>query len=205
MIESRLWRIDIFLESMIDTLQYSSAKGNRLARERMIRKDDSSVEAAGRSALWVFAIAQTHAIAVILRRVEQDLALVAFGKGAGCEIIFRIEGIAKMEASYSFILQASFAEIGEADALSLVGAKQIVLESLLCKLVCHQHAFASCLTSTFLVGHLSVFNLDAIFIAEPLDCFEKRDLLMFHQELHRTTALAAAEAFAYVLGWRDIE
>ena len=190
---------------MIDTLQYSSAKGNRLARERMIRKDDSSVEAAGRSALWVFAIAQTHAIAVILRRVEQDLALVAFGEGAGCEIIFRIEGIAKMEASYSFILQASFAEIGEADALSLVGAKQIVLESLLCKLVCHQHTLASRLTSAFFVGHLSVFNLDAIFIAEPLDCFEKRDLLMFHQELHRTTALAAAEAFAYVLGWRDIE
>ena len=68
-----------------------------------------------------------------------------------------------------------------------------------------EHALTIGLLLTLLIVHLLFLDLDAILLAEPANGFVEGHLLLFHQEGDWRTAFAAGEAFADVLGRRNVE
>ena len=103
------------------------------------------------------------------------------------------------------ILDAAFAEVGKSDVTSLGSIEKVVLEALLGKFIKVEHPLTIGLLLTLLIVHLLFIDLDAILLAEPAYGFVEGHLLLFHQESDWRTAFAAGEAFADVLGRRNVE
>ena len=199
-IDGGFGRIDVLLEGMIDALQDSTAECNALAGEGMMGEDDTPGKPTDGCLVRIVAIAEPDT-----GPVEQVLALVAALQGTGRQVGLVLERIAQVIAMDSGILDASFAEVGETYIAALGRVEQVFLEALLRKLVEIEHSLAVGLLLALLVVHLLLFDLDAVFLAEPANGLVEGHLLLLHQEGDGRPAFAAGEALADVLGGRNVE
>ena len=82
---------------------------------------------------------------------------------------------------------------------------QCLTEVILGELVHDVHTLASRLRLPFLAVQRFLRHLDVILLGEPTECFAVVQLLVLHNEMHRTATLSASEALAQTLGRRHIE
>ena len=82
---------------------------------------------------------------------------------------------------------------------------KLVFKKLHRKLVDEQHRLPLGLCFPLLVGELFFVNLDIEFPGQVSQGLRIGELLVLHDEVNSTTALATSKALAYALGWRHIE
>ena len=132
-------------------------------------------------------------------RFFKEFELVAFLQGSPGKDIPLVGVVAQAELPDGVVCKAALPEIREADGLAAFRVPEAVFIELPGKFAHQQHALALPGLFGLLIGALGLFDLDLVLAGQVADRLRVGQVLVFHEEGHRVTALAAAEVLPDLL------
>ena len=137
--------------------------------------------------------------------VKQQLRVKSLGYRCLIEVVVALAGVAEAEFLDRRIVEATFLEVTEADFLTGLCLVELALKITASPLVEHEHRLALGLGLFFLIGEFFFLDFDVVFAGQVPQSLGIAELLVFHDEIDRTAALAAGKALADALSARDVE
>ena len=196
MVDLRIGRVDVFLlHALCTRVEQSASEGHHLPTDIQPREDHTTAI----SVVDTFLIFNTEAC------LYQELLLIAFGLGCLCHSIALGGRESQLKLLDDIIADATATEILLTDGLSVYVVIQDIMEVVPRPLVDDKHRLTLTLFALFFIGELTFLYLDIVFLRQPAQGFGIGNLLMLHEERHRSTALPTGETMTDILGGRDHE
>ena len=125
-------------------------------------------------------------------------------------MLLAVGAVAHLKLLQDIIAETSATEVGQTYGFAIGRVVQLVLEPVAGPFVHNEHTVAVVARFQLLFCEFLLLNLNAVFLGQITQCIGVGELFVLHDEVNRTSSLAAGKAFAQILGrryhkgWRSI-